>query len=322
MTQKAKRTLVDFFSNHNMRVFLVCLLITAVVWVLMSLSETKSMRYSHPLKFSGYDRNRYAIQADTAITLEITGTGFELLKTLAWKTPPAITVDLSGRKYHLRNSMATADLEKSVLAQLNLYDNQKIRFMEDSIVFFLNKRASKTVAVDIANVDFEFAPQYGIYGAFVVTPDSITLYGDSNSLGQVDKVGVEKVRLHNIDADSTYTIPLQPVWKQYSDLYPSARYVKVHIPVQRFTEATYTVPIAFVYRDTTVHAKVYPPNAVITCKVALKDYKRITASDFETVVSCQSLHQQDTLPVEVSRFPQHVRISKINPEHVQYVVIK
>ena len=322
MTHKTKRTLIDFFSNHNLRAFLVCLLITCVAWVLMSLSEIQSMRHTHTLRFSGYDQNRYAIQADTTITIEINGTGFELLKTVMWEKAPAITIDLKGHRLRHRNSIATADLEKEILAQLNLFDNQKIRFSEDSIVFWLNARNSKKVKVDISDIDFEFAPQYGIYGNIAISPEFITIYGDSTSLAAIQKVEVVKTKISNIDADSTYTVALKPVWKHYSDTYANAEKVRIRVPVERYTEADYTVPIEFVFRDTSVHAKVYPPTAEITCKVAIKDYKTITADSFRANVFCENLHRQDTLPITVSSFPENVRISKISPEYVQYVVIK
>lgn len=322
MTQKAKRTIIDFFSNHNLRSFLVCLLITVVVWTLMSLSEKKALRYTHELCFAGYDQNRYAINSETTITLEINGSGFELLRTLTWKTPPPITIDLSGHRLKHRNSIATADIEKDILVQLHLFDNQKINFTEDSIVFWVNARNSKKVRVDLSDVDFDFAPQYGIYGKPLLSPDSVTIYGDSISLAAIDKIGAVKTKIHNIAADSTYVLPLQPVWKKYSDVYTDVDKVKIRIPVERFTEASYTVPISFVFRDTSVHAKVYPPTAEITCKIALKDFKGIVAGNFKASVYCESLHNQDTLPVIVSSFPENVRISKIKPEYVQYVVIR
>ncbi|MBO7540668.1 MAG: YbbR-like domain-containing protein [Bacteroidales bacterium] len=322
MTKRTKRTIIDFFSNHNLRSFIVCLLITVVVWTLMSLSESKSVRHTHPLQFTGYDKNKYAITADTAIMLEINGSGFELLKTAFWKKVPEITIDLKGMRLRHRNSIATADLEKEFLSQLKLYENQTIHFGEDSVVFFLNARNSKRVKVDISGIDFEFSPQYGIYGNPTVTPDSVTIYGDSNALAEIKTVGVVGKKISNIETDSTYTVDLQPVWKQYSDVYPSVKKVKIRLSVERFTEASYTVPIDFVFRDTSVHAKVYPPTAEITCKVALKDYKRITPEMFRANVFCENLHRQDTLSITVSQFPKQVRISKIKPEYVQYVIIR
>ena len=322
MTKKTKRTIIDFFSNHNLRSFILCLLITVVVWTLMSLSETKSVRHTHPLQFTGYDKNKYAITTDTAITLEINGSGFELLKTALWEKVPEITIDLKGMHLAHRNSIATADIEKEILSQLNLYENQSIRFAEDSVVFFLNERNSKKVKVDISNIDFEFGPQYGIYNSPTITPDSIVLYGDSSSLAEINSIGVVGKKIATIETDSTYVFDLQPVWKHYSDVYPNAKKVKIRLSVERYTEVNYTLPIDFVFRDTSVHAKVYPPTAEITCKVALKDYKKITPEMFRANVVCENLHRQDTLPITVSQFPKHVRISKVKPEYVQYVVIR
>ena len=322
MTKKTKRTIIDFFSNHNLRSFIVCLLITVVVWTLMSLSESKSVRHTHPLRFTGYDKNKYAITADTAITLEINGSGFELLKAAFWEKVPEITINLKGMHLGHRNSIATADLEKEFLSQLKLYENQTIHFGEDSVVFFLNARNSKKVKVDISNAVFEFGSQYGIYDNTIITPDSVIIYGDSNALSHIQKIGVEQTIISNIDNDSTYIIDLQPIWKQYSDVYTNVKKVKIRLSVERYTEANYTVPVKFVYSDTTVHAKVYPSSATITCKVALKDYKSITPDMFVVSAFCENLHHQDALPVTVSRFPQHVRVSKIEPDYVQYVIIQ
>ena len=322
MTHKTKRTIIDFFSNHNLRACLVCLLITCVAWTLMSLSEKKTLRYTHELRFAGYDQNRYAITCDNSITLDISGSGFELLRTLSWETPPPVTIDLKGHRLKHRNSIATADIEKDLLTQLHLFDNQKISFTEDSVVFFVNARNSKKVKVDISDLRFEFHSQYGIYNNPVITPDSVTFYGDSGSLAQIDKIGVVHKTISDISSDSTYTVDLQPIWKQYSDVYPSAKKVKIRLSAERYTEVSYSLPIEFLSHDTAVHARLYPATAEITCKVALKDYKRITSEMFRVTAFCENTHRQDSLPVTISQFPNNVRVSKIKPEYVQYVIIK
>ena len=82
------------------------------------------------------------------------------------------------------------------------------------------------------------------------------------------------------------------------------------------------VPLDFKAQDTSLQVRLYPESAEILLDVALKDYKTINEDMFAAEVRYDGDVTKNMLPVQISKFPSNVRIKKIKPEQIQYVIIK
>jgi hypothetical protein len=92
--------------------------------------------------------------------------------------------------------------------------------------------------------------------------------------------------------------------------------------VERYTELSVLVPIKFYSSDSLVDVRLYPESVEVLVDVALKDYKSIKPHMFTASVEYTGDVSQDLLSVGLSKFPSTVRIKKVIPEQVQYVIIK
>ena len=313
-----KQTISTIAHNHNVRLFLICLLITIILWIILTLSTSRSQRYTCPLKFSGYQQQEYVLFADSTLTFDIECSGFEHLHTLFWETPPEINITLPKKPC---KSLCISDFSNQILLQLGFSEGRKISFMSDSLRLNFQKRTSKKVKVDISNLKLSFVEQYGIYGVPKVSPDSMTFYGSWESLQKLESVQIVDTQLVNLKDNTVCKLPLSPNWKQYN-VRPEQESVELKINVERFTEAKYLVPLHFVAHDTAIHAKLYPSNVELTTRVAIRDYKSVSSEKFTANVFYNSTERSDTLPVVISEFPQFVHISKVEPNNVKYIIIK
>ena len=314
-----KRKIATIAHDHNVRLFLVCLLVTVILWIVLTLSASRSKRYTCPVKYVGYGKQEYVLLADSTLTFDIECSGFEHLHTLFWKETPEININL---RKHGGKSLYIRDLSEQILSQLGFSEGRTINFLTDSLRLNFQKRMSKKVKVDISGIKLAFAEQYGVYGMPVVSPDSITFYGNLESLKKVNSVQVVDTQLTNLNRNRVCEIPLRPDWRRFAGVCPSQEKVKVTVNVERQTEVRYSVPLKFTCSDTSVHAKLYPSNVEITSRVAMRDYKSMSPDLFTAAVFYDVNEKKDTLPVFISEFPQFVHISKVEPKNVRYLIIK
>lgn len=318
-TKDAKRKIATIARNHNVRLFLMCLLVTMVLWMILTLSVSRSKRYTCPVKYVGYGQREYVLLADSTLTFDIECSGFEHLHTLFWKRSPEINIDL---RNHKGKSLCVKDFSEQILAQLDFPEGRSITFLSDSLRLNFRKRLSKKVKVDISHMKLSFAEQYGIYGVPKVTPDSIVFYGNPESLKDLNSAHVVDTQLSGLKENGLFELPLRPDWKRFTDIYPSRESVKVFVNVERQTELRFNVPLDFQCEDTSVHAKLYPSSVVVTSRVAMRDYKSISSESFKAAVRYNVDEKKDTLAVFISEFPQYVHISKVEPKNVRYLIIK
>lgn len=298
-----------------MKQFLVILGLMAAVWLGVSMAEEKVYPVRVPVVMTGYDTVRYAVvSADTVLPLQVRMSG---LSAFLHSVRHGDTLFVAVPKGE------SAVAVKSLDAQLKrlILGSRQAASKIDSLRIVLVQRESRTYPVRIDDVDFAFSDQYGLYGEPTVTPSEVTLYGPSEVLASIGEVRVAAANLHGITASGTYRLPLEPVWKQYTDVRPSCTEVEVSLPVEAYVEREFTVPVSVVDADSTVTLRLYPETVTVRAWVAQCDLQRdpefVVAVDYADV-----LHGAARLTPQLVEFPSYVRPRRVEPQEIQVVVIR
>ncbi len=316
-----------FLQKNRLRPFLVCLLFTIILWIAQTMSDTYVYEDVYPLKFTGYDTLKYATTyTDSLLPISVKSTGFQLFyKKIAHKNPN-VAIDIASlipsQKKNININLATKNYKTQILEQLSFLNGKETHFLTDTIRISITERCSKKIKPTLTDISFSFAPQYGLYGSPTISPDSITLYGSQHSLDNITSIPTKSKIIKNVKKTGFYELELDPLWKQYSDLTVSSEKIKIYLPIERYTETSVIVPIQFRANDTSIHARLYPEKVEVVLDIAMKDYKKINPNMFLAEVVYDKEISQNILPVFLSHFPSFVRIKKINPENVQFVIIK
>lgn len=299
-----------------MKHFLVILGLTALVWLGVSMSDEAEYPMRVRVQMTGYDTVRYAVlSADTVVDIKATMSATNaLLNSLRHSRPTVeVTVPKDG------DAVAVSSLNEQL--KRVAVGIRQVSSDVDSLRITLAPRASRTYVPRINDVEFYFSEQYGLYGEPKVTPSTVTLYGPAEVLAQIDELNVSASTFQNIKQSGVYTLPLDPVWKNYSDVYPSATEVTITLPVEAYVERDFRVPIRVTDADTSVSYKLYPEEVTVRAWVAQRDLN--VPHDFVVAVSYQDLFSSDgRLTPQLVQFPSHVRPRYISPSEVQCVVIQ
>lgn len=321
--------------GRQVRSFLVVLGITALVWLAIAMSESHEYSLPAKIQFGGYDAKRYAVVgSDTALTLKVEATGFNALFYSLRRQGLVVQVDMNSEMVHrytrkreevvdLHRTVALNDLSSQLSSQLYSMGMHFIGGTRDSLHIVLNERASRTFTPDLGALHINFSDGYGLYGEPQVTPAEVTLYGPRDVLDAIDLIGVKPMEINGVRASKTYRLALDGTWRRHGDIYASADTISVAIPVKRFIERRFSVPVTVSDADSSHALRLYPDHVELNVWVAQEDLGTISADRFSVSANYGDIRSGlQRLKLRVSRFPRNVRIRSVNPSEIEYVIIK
>lgn len=303
---------------RHYRAFFVILLITLAVWYIVALSDHKSYPMEVRIEWCGFDSARYAVLvADTVLPIVIESNGFHALSNEHKAKSNPLKVEVYGD-----STVRVERLLDVIEGELELTGVHSVKAALETISIRLAQRRSKTLAIRLRDVRIAFAEQFGLAGAPRFEPDSIVLYGSEASLQNIDSLFTAPAEITEVSDSGYYILNIDPVWARYPDVRPSSSNARLYLPVERYAEKRFSLPVHFVASDVSLQARLYPETVTLTVWAPTRDHAFLQADQFDVEVYYNPREHQSTLPVRVVRFPSDVRIKNVEPSNLQYVIIK
>ncbi len=301
------------------RSFWVILVFTAIIWLAVTMSEHDDYPLQVRVEWTGYDTARYVVtHADTLLPLTIRSNCF-----LAIARYNAV-------KKHPYRLTATSDttlkvgdaLFDDLLQQFAFHGTHGVRSNVESLTLTLAELSGRAYAPQLRNVEFSFAEQCGLSGQPVIEPDTVWLYGDPNLLQQIPELATLPAHITQLNDSCHITLALDPVWQRHPGLRSSTDSVRLFLPIDRYVEKTFTVPVRFHSADQQMQIRLHPERVDVTLWVPVADYDSITPDMVHLAVDYTPGASSQTLPVRASLFPAGTRVKQISPSAIQYVIIR
>jgi hypothetical protein len=261
---------------------------------------------------------------DSLLSFRLSSSGFKLitLEYLTFKKP--IQFDLRSLKIHKEGSRYVASASTSEMAKTLIREHslaqELISVSPQTIYFEFSSVTSKKVPVK-PNVDFSFEKQFQLLDSLIIEPDSVFVMGVNEVIDTIKFVTTELCKLDGINKAQTISGKLLNRWKLY-DVSLSENEAKISLNVERFTESTIELPIENDHWDD-MKIKTFPEKISLTYLVALKDYKRINSEMFVLGYdTAANLNQANKLRVKIIRHPSFIKITRIDPQEVEFLVLK
>lgn len=317
-------------SSRNYRnkvtVFLVCAAISFFMWGLIKLSKVYEAPLKYKLTFQNMPSDKILVSAeDTVITLFVRARGLEIYGKLFNSRNNRINIDMSGIRLRrvdntYRGYIRTSRYLKNIASQLP-QDNDLLGVEPDTLRFIFETEYQRKVPV-IPDVSLSFVTQFKLYDSLVLKPDSVIIYGVKSILDTIHKITTEHQSYKYLKEDRQIALKLiTPGTKPPVSL--SNDSVQVEISVERFTESEVEVPIGTDNAEK-LRFRTYPDKVTLTCTVAMREYERLDASLFSTTIDYQTAIASGNKLVEVKvvRQPSFVKVIRIEPEKVEFLILK
>ncbi|MEI6059220.1 MAG: hypothetical protein WCR72_00860 [Bacteroidota bacterium] len=310
-------------SHPRLVVFLVCLVISILMWLFTELMKDYSDEIKYNITFTNVPKDLILTNSgDSVITIGMNAQGFELLAAKYARKIRTLTIDLSTLKIRQTSDGYSAYMPSSrlmeQLGQQIRFQNQITVIKPDTLFFRFSEIFRKQVPVR-PDVTYTVSSQYDITDSMEFSPRFVTVASIKSITDTLSFVKTQKLRLSQLDSNISVKIPLFK--GNYASLMKySSDSVTVKFTVEQVTEASYPVPVSIVSNGENM--KIFPDKVDVICRVPLSVYPHIEASDFATQVSYfPALVKEKKLRVALVKVPEKVRVLKIIPAEVEYIII-
>ena len=269
---------------------------------------------------------------------QLNNTGDKVMIRLRANGSDLFSVKYFSRTWNLVVNVSQVELKRSryfdryyILAnQLTPQINERFNFVHtvislspDTIFLSLENIVSKSIPVH-ADVVVNCKPQYMVYDSIVCSPSHIMVSGPASVIDTLRYISTVSRTMSNLDQATETTLPIVFPVRDKKVRYSETE-VKVLIPIEQFTELSLDLPVKGFSDDTGIgNIRTFPQTVQLTYQVAVKDYKLVNPDMFILSAAYDPLKDKDKtfLKVQVEKSPDFIRISRIDPDKVEFIIQK
>jgi hypothetical protein len=317
----------DLKGRRNWSAFMICVVIAMAIWFLIKLSnDSNYTTIDYPVVYKNHPADLVLVEKpDSNLSLGIKAQGFKLLSAKFFRKRKRIEVDLEkiqikkSRPHHYQAFLATSRIVQKLTNQLK-FSKELLSVYPDTLYFSLQDKINKRVPV-VSKTKLSFKLPYQLYQPISFSPDSVDISGPYDLISKTNSIQTEEYSNDNIIKDIKETILLRNPNKDFICL--STNEVILNADIEKFTEESIDIPInCLPDSNANFSIKTFPEKVTVHYSVALKDFNRISPKLFEVIVETkgQDLKNRKMLRTKVNRFPDFVKITRITPEDVEFII--
>jgi hypothetical protein len=311
--------------NQNILVFGFFLLISSFFWFLNALNKEYYADITVPVTYNKLPENKLvAGPLAKKLNVKITAFGHEVMN---YKTSSinSAEIDLSKHSLHLipggeekRYYILTSTIKEDVAHVLG--PDVEIKKIEpDSLIFTLEDVVTKKVPV-VSHMQIEFEKQFMMKKKVFLKPDSVTIKGVKSSLDTISFIATDSVKLEGVEDSVNIMVELATI--PGTEITPQM--VNCLVPVEKFTELNFELPIGVVNVPKGYSVKLFPASAKVTCNVGFSKYQSIFKEQFSLVADLAGFKEavNSRLRIKLVRKPEHISNVRIHPQAIDYIIEK
>lgn len=304
-------------------VFLVCIVISTLFWFLVVLSKDYNDVITIPVTYVNVPKGKVIVNDLPArVSVELRSFGFNLLKFRLFNPEEQLIIDVSQTMRVRRDGLgyvATNSRLDRFSSQMNT-NIQLIRINPDTIFFVFDTKNMKKVKV-IPDLDLSFNDQYDLSGEIRVMPSEVKITGPSQYMDSITFVKTEKIALANLEKTRRENVRIK-IPSDIQSIVSEPATVDVVIPVDKFTEGSLSVPVSVENVPSGYNVKTYPEQIKVTYLVALSNFEKIKADQFNLIADMKSAGNTSRIKVQVKNASPFARNIRIHPEKVEFILVK
>ena len=313
-------------SNRKLYVFLFCLGLSIFFWLLNALSKNFTTEADFDITYINQPLNKVVLNdLPKQIKIKIKGLGFDLMAYQLRLKRSNVNVDLS-RLQGLNKSTQNITLSSTSFAKyISNQLGEQIEVKEiypDSILFLFDEQREKKVKI-IALTQLNFKQQFQLYGKILVKPAITTVNGPASILDTLSEIYTEELVLNELAETTTQSIQLNEAYAA-KKIVCNPNKVLIHIPVEKFTESSKSIPLTYVNVPDSIEIKAIPAVVELKFLLPLSKMANLGSADFAATIDYQQINNNfnHKLKVQLTEYPDYIQSTILNPGKVEYILKK
>jgi hypothetical protein len=320
-----KKLLRNFNLKENNRplIFLVCLMIATVLWLVNAMEKKYETTVSMPFQFTNFPQNKVLVNPPPKkLNVKLRAYGFTLLRHKFGLSLTPIILDVklfpenSKDKNQSSNSYILTDKYISQISSQVSPEISIIDISPDTLFFQFDKLSEKRIKVT-ANLNISFQNQYFFSDSIRLSPSQIIIRGPSSIVDTITQIMTVDQKFSDLKSDVRQNISLQKIAQVEYSTYK----INVEIPVSQYTEYSNKLALVKFHVPDSINLITFPGKIDIKCLVALNQFKNISPSSFIVGVDFNDVsNNSNYLPVKVFNQPGNILSLKFQPTTVEYII--
>lgn len=298
--------------------FLLCLLLSASVWLFYNLSQEYSeIENVIVMASSNIEGRAQFASAEATVTARCKASGWKLIRLGRDKKTHKVFFDSKDLK-HIDGDNFTinsSNLDKYTNALFG--DGVTVEsFVNEGVKLSFIKENSKKVPI-LPEYNATFKSQYMARGMMQTSPDSVTVYGDEQRLRSIEFVRTKQINLKDLRTSQHGEVKLD----NPSGLRISTDKTTYTLEVTRFVEITQRVNIGTRNVPSNTHLTVMPSTAEVVYKCVFPVASNpVDRAEFYVDYRDFAKSRGGQCIIKTNGLPEGVIEVKINPEYCECVV--
>lgn len=309
-------------SSKSKSVFLFCLLLSTIFWLLIKLSKEHTTTINVPVVYTDFPEDKLLMNdLPNTLKVEITTYGFKLLRyKITGKRTAKLSVnelntridENGGKSYWLPNT------QKIVISKFFPPEVKLNSITPNKIVFDYSVLSEKRVAVK-ANVKLDLPKQLALSSPISISPNYVTVRGPKNVLDTLKYLYTNELIVTEKLLNPSQLISI----RKNDQLRYEQDKVDVEIPIDVFTEVSVEVPITIINVPDKEELKLYPYKVKIKGLMAMGNYYELLPEDFEVVCDYKKVNiNRNVAELDLVEYPEELSGIKLDPKEVEYLIFK
>lgn len=322
--QRDKRNLVRrFLTSAKVRTILLCLSLSLVLWLFVTLGKSYQYTYSIPLTFVNSDQpNQHFYCNDSVVDVHLTSSGFDWLTSkMSLRRMNTLRVNVSSLSLDTKSGNAkipTVFLNDKILNAIGV-EKTPIEVMPDTLTLRWQKVYSKRVPV-VSRAEVECRQPFALSKPAYLVESNVIVEGVREELEKIDTLFTEPSVIRNIDRNLLTFVPIAFDYEN-DKVHLAKSCVGLRVEVKEYTENTVSLPIeAVAGKDEKI--RLFPPTVRLKYKVAVEDYKRVEPESITAYVLKGANEKRSKLRVMLNNLPDYIKVVGIEPTKVDYIIEK
>lgn len=306
-------------------IFLVCLLVASVLWLVNALGKNFETEVKMPIHYVNLPGNKVLLNPPPPmLTVRIEAHGFSLLRNRLKLSFYPINFNLKAfityaednlhgihNRYPLESKRFISYISKQIGPEISI-----LEISPDTLFFEFDDVIDQKKPVK-ANLQLGFSEQFFLFDSLRYTPDSVRVKGPKSILDTLSVIGTKNRRIKNLNTTVKKSLELEV--DPQLEVYPKR--IDVVIPVSAYSEYTGKFPISVTNLPDSLNLITFPGSVQVSCLVAVPNYGNISASSFLFFVDYQELVSgKSALTVNPVHSPSFIQNLKFSPHEVEYII--
>lgn len=312
-----------FSDRRKLSVFVICVVLSAIMWLLISLGKTYNNTVIIPVRYSNLPENKTLInEVPTYLVVNVSGTGYSLLRydkkfedtleiNLAY-----LRIDNAGRfqKGYLDFSRLSRQLQQRLQSSLTVN-----RVLTDTIVFVFDQEISRHVKVR-PNIEFSIEDGYVLLDSISVSPSEVMVTGPESVLDTLQYIPTGLVRATAVNKTTYFKASLAPD-EIGKNAFSETDSVTIVLEVDQLTEKQFMIFPVHQNVPDSLTMLTFPNGVELTAQVPMSRFDQVSEKDFTVILDYNDMEKgYPVLPAKLDRWPAMVKRVSVKPQQVEIVL--